>query len=127
MDMQDKVIFTGFVPDEDLTAFYQNAKMLVLVSLYEGFGLTVLEAMSYGTPVVVSNVSSLPEVAGDAGVLVNPQDIEDICRGITQILTMDESAYKTISKKSKLQANKFSWEKAARKTLEILEVVAKQK
>lgn len=121
LKVADRVIFTGFVPDEDLPAFYKTAKCFVLVSLYEGFGLPVLEAMHYGCPVVVSNVSSLPEVVGEAGVLVDPQKPAEIARGISKAIKNRAE----LAKKGFAQAKKFSWEKCARETLEILEEAAK--
>lgn len=121
LKLERKVIFTGYVPDEDLPAFYQNAQCFVLVSLYEGFGLPVLEAMNYGCPVVASNVSSLPEVVGQAGVLVNPENVEEIAQGIKEAI----KKRKTLVARGLKQAKKFSWEKCARETLGVLEKVAK--
>ena len=119
--LTDRVIFTGFVPDADLPAFYRQAKCFVLASLYEGFGLPILEAMAYGCPVVASSVSSLPEVVGEAGVLVDPKKPEDIAQGI-------ESAIKNrddLVKKGHRQVKKFSWEKCAKETLKVIEGVVK--
>lgn len=82
-----EIIFTGYVPDEDLPSLYSLARMFVFPSLFEGFGIPVIEAMACGTPVVTSNVSSLPEVAGDAGILVDPYDAESIAEGISRVLT----------------------------------------
>ena len=82
--------FLGFVPFDTLRVFYESAAAFVFPSLYEGFGLPPLEAMASGTPVVTSNVSSLPEVVGDAAVLVNPENVFDIARGIREVL-LDES------------------------------------
>lgn len=124
LGIEKEVLFTGFVPDEDLPIFYQKAKCLALVSLYEGFGLPVLEAMSYGTPVVVSKVSSLPEIAGEAGILVEPGDTDNIAQGILKILEMNERDYQQLSEKCKKQAAKFNWEKTARETLKVLKEVA---
>ncbi|HLB60499.1 MAG TPA: glycosyltransferase family 1 protein [Patescibacteria group bacterium] len=123
--LESNIIFTGFVPDEDLPSFYAGAKCFCLVSLYEGFGFPVLEAMHAGTPVVASNVSSLPELVGDAGVLVDPGSVEDITRGIREVLTMPASQREQLIEKGKKQAGKFTWEKAARETLSVLEKVAK--
>jgi len=120
LGLEDDVIFTGYVSDNDLPVFYQNALCFVLVSLYEGFGLPVLEAMKYGCPVVASNVSSLPEVVGKAGILVNPKDIKSIARGINEAI---KKRKKLINQGFK-QVKKFSWEKCARQTLEVLKDVA---
>ncbi len=120
MDLEKRVIFTGYVPDEDLPVFYQKAKCFVLVSLYEGFGLPVLEAMAHGCPVVVSNVSSLPEVVGDAGILVDPKKTKEITQGIEKAI----EKRKELIEKGKQQAKKFSWEKTARETLKVIKEVA---
>jgi glycosyltransferase involved in cell wall biosynthesis len=105
----------GFVPDEDLPRFYSAAKAFVYPSLYEGFGLPVVEALSCGCPVVTSNRSSLPEVGGEAAVYVDPESAASIAHGIEEAI---KSA--TQLKKAGLeQAKKFSWEKTARETLAI--------
>lgn len=85
LGLKEDIIFTGYVSDEQLQGYYQHAKGLVYVSLYEGFGIPPLEAMIYGCPVVVSNTSSLPEVTGRAGIYADPQDVEDIRKGILQL------------------------------------------
>jgi len=105
----------GFVPDEDLPALFSGAQVFVYPSLYEGFGLPVLEAMASGCPVVTSDVSSLPEVAGDAAVLVNPEETEDIARGIQEVLENREE----LVRKGKARAQEFSWEKTAQETLKV--------
>jgi Glycosyltransferase len=87
LGLEDRVIFTGYVPDEDLPAIYSAADLFVFPSLYEGFGLPVLEAMACGTPVVCSNTSSLPEVAGDAALLVDPTDVRALAGAIERVLT----------------------------------------
>ncbi len=119
LGLTKSVIFTGFIPDEDLPTFYQNALCFVLVSLYEGFGLPVLESMHYGCPVVTSNVSSLPEVVGQAGILVNPKSVVDIAEGMKKAI----NNRKELIKKGHQQVKKFSWEKCAKETLEVLEGV----
>lgn len=110
-----KLKILGFVPKEDLVELYAGAEVFVYPSLYEGFGLPVLEAMASGCPVVTSNVSSLPEVAGDAGILVDPNNVEDIAQGIKKALEQREP----LIKKGLVQASKFSWEKTAQETLKI--------
>ena len=122
LGLEKKVIFTGYVPNEELPAFYQKAQCFVLVSLYEGFGLPILEAMHYGCPVVASNVSSLPEVVGQAGILVDPNKVEDIANGIREAIKNREK----LIKKGYQQAKKFSWEKCAKETLAVLEMVGRR-
>ena len=119
------VRFLGFVPFETLRCFYQSAAAFVFPSRYEGFGLPPLEAMACGTPVVTSNVSSLPEVVGDAAVLVNPENVFDIARGIRDVL-LDEPLRAELIRRGREQAARFSWERTARQVLEIyLEAAAK--
>ncbi len=124
--IEDKVKFLDFVPDEDLPSLYKQALCFVLPSLYEGFGLPVLEAMAYGTPVVVSNVSSLPEIAGKAGMYVDPQDVESIAKGLeTAVAEREKKSGKERIAAGLIQVKKFMWEKAAKQTLEVLEEVGK--
>ena len=116
------VEFTGYVSDDKLIKLYQQAKLFVYPSLYEGFGIPPLEAMACGTPVVVSNVASLPEVCGDAVYYVNPYDIHDIARGIETVLK-DEELQKELIQKGLKRVKLFSWEKSAKKLIEIIEEV----
>ncbi len=116
--VESVVRFLGFVPFETLRYFYEAATAFVFVSRYEGFGLPPLEAMACGTPVVASNVSSLPEVLGDAAVQVNPTNVFEIARGITEVL-LDESLRAALVKCGHEQASRFSWERAAREVLAI--------
>jgi len=117
--------FLGFVPFDTLRIFYECAAVFVFPSLYEGFGLPPLEAMASGTPVVTSNVSSLPEAVGDAAVLVNPENVFDIARGIREVL-LDDNLRQRLIIKGKEQAARFSWERTGRDVLEIYEEVAKK-
>ena len=110
--MGKDIIFTGYVPDEELSLFYRAADVFVYPSLYEGFGLPVLEAMAAGCPVVTSNASSLKEVAGDAGILVDPHSIEDIGQAILDVVCQRELREDLI-KKGLIRAKEFSWDKAA--------------
>lgn len=110
------VRFFGFVPERTLAALYRLATVFVFPSQYEGFGLPPLEAMACGTPVVTSNVSSLPEVVGDAAVLVDPHDGEAIAAGLSRVL--DNPAFANeLREKGIVQARKFNWEDSAKKTL----------
>jgi len=118
LKLQKYVILTGYVPRVDLPKFYSSADIFVYPSIYEGFGLPPLEAMACGCPVVTTNVSSLPEVVGDAGIMVSPYDVEMLATAIYNVLT-DDSLRKTLSIKGLNRAKKFSWKKTAEKTLEI--------
>ena len=123
--IESKVKFLDFVPDEDLPAFYKNAVCFVLPSLYEGFGLPVLEAMKYGCPVVTSNISSLPEAGGDAALYVNPLDAEDIKKKLESIIS-NEKLRKELIEKGYQRIKKFSWEKTAKETLNALTKIANE-
>ncbi|MGH9348475.1 MAG: glycosyltransferase family 4 protein, partial [Vicinamibacterales bacterium] len=112
------VRFLGFQSDETLASLYRLAAVFVFPSLYEGFGLPPLEAMASGTPVVTSNVSSLPEVAGDAAVLVDPYDAIDIKEGIRRVLT-DPVLRAELRCKGIQRARAFSWERSVARTREI--------
>ena len=118
------VRFLGFQPQETLAAFYRLARAFVFPSLYEGFGLPPLEAMACGTPVVTSNVSSLPEVAGGAALLVDPYDTEAIAAGITQAVT-DESRREEMIRRGYDRARSFSWKQSVQKIHEIYLQVAR--
>lgn len=111
------VTVLGFVAEDDLPALYSSATVFCYPSLYEGFGFPVLEAMACGTPVVTSNISSLPEVTGDAAILVDPMNIESIKSGIEQALTSSEK----MIKKGTQQAKKFSWQNTASQVIKIYE------
>src|SRR5882672_1103697 len=117
------VRFLGFLPDETLAALYRLAALFVFPSLYEGFGLPPLEAMASGTPVVTSNVSSLPEVAGDAAVLVDPYDVDSIVEGVRRVLS-DPVLAANMRKKGLIRARDFSWERSVARTHDIYQLVA---
>lgn len=124
--VSDRVKFLDFVPDDDLPFLYQHAQCFVLPSLYEGFGLPVLEAMKYNCPVITSNVSSLPEAGGDAAVYIDPLSVSDIAEKLEKVLS-DRDLRNTMIERGRKQIQKFSWEKAAKETLKILEKVYQQK
>ena len=121
--VQNDVRFLGFIPIEVLRIFYDEAKVFVFPSLYEGFGLPPLEAMAHGTPVVTSNVSSLPEVVGNAAVLVNPENVFEIMRALHRVLT-DQSLRARMKERGYQQAAKFSWHTSVRRILEAYGQVA---
>jgi glycosyltransferase involved in cell wall biosynthesis len=110
--VREDVRFLGFVPQAVLRVFYARARAFLFPSLYEGFGLPPLEAMAHGTPVLTSNVSSMPEVFSDAALLVNPENVFDIARGIRQILT-DQPLRETLIRNGYERARLYSWERAA--------------
>jgi glycosyltransferase involved in cell wall biosynthesis len=112
------VILTGYVPDEDLPAFYRAASAFVYPSLFEGFGIPPLEAMACGTPVVTSNTSSLPEVAGDAALLIDPYDEHDLANALLRIVN-DEKLRALLRERGLVQSKKFTWRNAAEKTLQL--------
>ncbi len=118
LGIEDRVKFLGFVPANELTLLLSSSLAFVLPSLWEGFGIPVLEAMGSGAPVIVSNVSSLPEVVGSAGLLVDPYSVDQIEQAIRTI-TSDKNLQQKYSKAGLLQAKKFSWEKTAREVLKI--------
>lgn len=124
LDIEDRVVFTDFISEEDKPGLLAGARVFVSPSFWEGFGMHVLEAMASSTPVVVSNVGSLPEIVQDAGILVDPNSPQDIARGLKEVVTATQNRYNMLARKAASQAEKFSWEKAARETLKILGSVA---
>lgn len=121
LNLGKNVIFTDFVSEKDKPALLFGAKVFILPSFWEGFGMDVLNAMACGTPVVVSKVASLPEVAGKAGVYVDPYSPQSIADGIKKVLKMTSSEYNKLVKSGLKQASKFSWQKASKQTLKVLE------
>lgn len=112
------IIFTGYIIGDELVPLFKNSEFFIMPSLYEGFGMTVLEAFATGTPAIVSRVSSLPEIAGDAAYYVNPIDKNEIAEAMMKFAT-DESLRDSYRDKGLEQVKKFDWEKTARETLEI--------
>ena len=117
LGLEKEVIFTGFVDDGDVSALMKGAKVFVMPSFWEGFGIPLIEAMGCGTPVVVSNAGSLPEIVGNAGVVVDPHQPKEIARGIEKAINNRDD----LIKKGLKQAQKFSWQKCARETIKVLE------
>lgn len=115
--IKSKIIFTGFASESDLPVFYNAAQCFVYPSLYEGFGLPPLEAMSCGTPVITSDISSIPEVVGDSGLLFNPLDEKALADILLKLLT-DGNLRNDLSIKGLKRSKEFSWKKTAKKTLE---------
>jgi glycosyltransferase involved in cell wall biosynthesis len=115
----DLVKFADYVERADLPALYSGALAFTFPSLYEGFGLPALEAMSCGTPVVASNASSIPEVVGDAGLLLDPRDV-GAWAGAVERLSHDDAAQRDMSRKGLARAGRFTWERCARETFGVL-------
>jgi glycosyltransferase involved in cell wall biosynthesis len=122
LNLKNEVIFTDYVSDEYLVKLYNAADLFVYPSLYEGFGLPPLEAMACGCPVITSNTSSLPEVVGDAGIMIDPNDINSLTESMLKILTNNQLR-EEMSKKSLERAKMFSWKKTAKETWNVYEDV----
>lgn len=120
LGLNKDIIFTDFISEEEKPAIIKGAKVFVLPSFWEGFGLDALNAMASGVPVVASNAGSLPEVIGQAGILVDPHSVDNIAGGIKKVLSMNKTHYNSIVEKGLAQVKNFSWEKTARETLKIL-------
>lgn len=118
LGLADTVTFLGRTPDDHLPALYRQAHCLVFPSFYEGFGLPPLEAIACGTPVLSSNNSSLPEVVGEAGLLIDPYDIKEMARAMGELMT-DKKVYDKVKAATAGQAKKFSWKNMAKQTLAI--------
>ena len=110
--MEKNIIFTGYVSEEEVPLLMSGAHVFVFPSLYEGFGMPPLEAMACGTPVVTSNAASLPEVVGDAGICVDPFDVEQIASNVERLL-YDEDEYKRFRKEGLRRVEQFDWHKIA--------------
>lgn len=123
LGIADRVIFTGYVSDDDLISLYNHAAAFAYPSLYEGFGLPVLEAMACGAPVLTSNVTSIPEVAGDAALLVDPTDTDAIANGLFTIL-QDTALQARLSALGLEQARRFTWRSTAEATLAVYQAAA---
>ncbi len=117
LGIEDSVKFLGFVPDEDLLSLYGGAIAFVYPSLFEGFGLPILEAQACGCPVITSNISSMPEISGDGAILVDPYSVEEIAEAMISI--KQQAVGSKLIKKGLENTKRFSWEKCARETLEV--------
>ena len=114
--LKNRIIITGFIPDQDLAAIYSDALFFVYPSFYEGFGLPPLEAMRCGIPVITSNTSSLPEVVGNAGIMIEPTD-EDALSAAMLAIYQNSELRKSLTEKSLFRASQFSWAKCAQETI----------
>ena len=122
LQLEDEIIFTGRIEQEDLPAFYSGADLFVYPSLGEGFGIPPLEAMACGTPVVTSNTTSLPEVVGDAGIMIDPQSIEELSTAMLKVVS-DSNLSNELKSAGVEQAKKFSWHKSAEIVLKCYEQI----
>jgi glycosyltransferase involved in cell wall biosynthesis len=125
LGIRNNLILTGFVSEKDLKTIYSEAESLLLISFYEGFGIPILEAMECRIPVITSNISSMPEVAGEAALLVDPNNITEIAENMNRI-TSSKKIREALVEKGLKRAKQFSWKKTARKTLEVYDGVYKQ-
>lgn len=125
MKHKGSVLFTGRIPDEALAHVFGSAQALTYVPYLEGFGIPILEAMQCGTPIITSNTTAMPEVAGNAGILVNPLDIDAIAEAM-KFIDKDAILRTELSKNGLLQAQKFSWEKTAQLLWDSVQKVIKQ-
>jgi glycosyltransferase involved in cell wall biosynthesis len=116
--IREDVVFVDYVPESDLASYYASAELLAYPSFYEGFGLPPLEAMCSGCPVVTSNTSSLPEVVGEAGIMVSPTDTDGWVEAMRRVLTNSALRDEMITKGLE-QSRKFSWDRTAQQTLEV--------
>jgi len=114
------VEFVGFIPENELNEFYNSLDLFIFPSLYEGFGLPVLEAMACGVPIIASNTSSLPEIVGGAGILVDPNGTDEIAEAVERVMK-DSSLREKMAKRGLERAKTFSWEKTAKETLKVYE------
>ncbi|MBI2052737.1 MAG: glycosyltransferase family 4 protein [Candidatus Ryanbacteria bacterium] len=122
LSLRESIILTGYLPIEELVALYSGAELFCFPSLYEGFGLPVVEAMACGVPVVTSRVPSLKEVAGEAAYLVDPTSIDEISEGMYKVLS-EENIRNQLIQKGFRRASQFSWERTAQETLKVYEEI----
>lgn len=121
--LKHRVILAGYIPDSDLSAIYSGALAFVYPSIYEGFGLPPLEAMQCGVPVITSNTSSLPEVVGDAGIMIDPKDEDALCQAMLDLIN-NQTLRTELSHKGLERAKQFSWAKCAEQTVEVYRIAA---
>jgi glycosyltransferase involved in cell wall biosynthesis len=116
--MEKRVVFTGFIPDEELDSLLRRADFLIYPSLYEGFGIPILEAMQVGIPVITSDLAAMPEVAGGAAILVDPYNIEEMASEMANLL-QDNKLREELSQKGVERASLYSWQRTAERYLEL--------
>jgi len=126
LNLQDKVVFTGYIPENNLPALYSMAELFVFPSIYEGFGIPPLEAMVCETPVLASNTGALPETSGGSCLMVNPYNTDEIANGIHKLLT-DVTLRSYYIKKGKKWAEQFTWERTAKDTLDVYKSIIERR
>ena len=126
LEIDKDVVFTGYIVGDELVPMFRNADFFVMPSLYEGFGTTVLEAFATGTPAIVSNVSSIPEIAGDAALMIDPKNSQDIADAMSKFAS-DENLKNEYRERGKRQVEKFDWDKCARETLDVYREIGNKK
>ena len=124
LNLTNEVIFLGYIPEDDLQLLYKNARCFIFISIYEGFGIPILEAMACGTPIITSNISAMPEVAGEAALTVNPYNVDEIAEVMHQ-LTCDSNMSQRLVDTGLKRVKNFSWNNAAEKTLELYEGIVR--
>lgn len=124
-NIQEDIIELGYIPDQELASWVKNASIFFFPSYFEGFGIPVIEAMACGVPVVTAKITSIPEIAGSAAILVNPNKPFEMAVALSRLIN-DPKLYKTFVSKGKVRASLFSWEKSANETLRVLEEVVKE-
>lgn len=121
LGLEDRVVLPGFIPNEDLPALVKSSRAYVLPSLYEGFGMPPIEAQAVGTPVVVSRLSSLPEIVGSSGIYIdNPKSVENITHALEEVLSLSPAKRQDIIEKGKENTKRFNWDNSSQKILEVL-------
>ena len=125
LGLRKQIIKTGFIEEDDLAAIYNLAKLTLLPSYYEGFGLPVLESMACGTPVVTSNVASIPEISKDNIVFCDPADSRDIAKKIEEMFGLSQDKLDSLSRKLQKESEKYSWHKVASETANVYRSVLK--
>lgn len=125
LGVKDSLIFTGFIPEKYLKTIYSEAEALLLISFYEDFGIPILEAMECGIPVITSNISSMPEVAGEAALLVDPNNIQEIVEKMNNIVN-SKILRKQLIERGFKRVKQFSWERTAKQTLKVYDEICKQ-
>lgn len=125
LNVEDRVLFTGYIDEKDKPALIKGARAFLMPSFWEGFGIDLLSAMAVGTPIITSNISSIPEVVGDSAIFVDPENINDIAKAISLIIKLDTKGYNRIVEKGIRRVKGFSWEKTAKETLKVIKLAKK--